>query len=617
MRYCLVIVFLFLGLTLVSAQDTVMVLPESTVRPLQNDLRSTQQAIHTASLRSSSLSDLLFSEIGVNIRSNSAQGLSTLNFRGFGPEQTRVTWNGMPINSPMNGQIDLSLVPVFFLDQASMSSGDATGRFTTPTGGDLSLVSGTPSFSGRVGRSITSHLGAGSFRKLVLGEDMLLHTGNFVSRSRLFYTKATNNYPYYPYGQSHLPRERLSHARTEGFGLLQNFTAGKNSFSLWIQDMQRDLPPTLLEAASQKHQQDRHLRMVYNRKDSNSLGVLSTMAGLSAEELIYSDGVSDMYSENKSINGFASVQQDIYLKSRFTLSSALDGQWSTARTSNYSGIDPILILTLRHLVKWHKNRWMLKAGLRWTANRPQRIYTLPSVRALYRWSPKISTSLEYARGIRFPTTNHLYWSPGGNVNVGVETSDNLILTSVLLNKYFKTTFTVYGARMHDQIQWLPDESGLFRVTQQQGLESQNYGFSLQTNGHVSKDLKKNGIGLVWQANYHYTRSVRNTEDPGLQNIFIPLHQLSGKVGVRYSAFYLGWTQTFVSERYTTTTNDEWMEAWTLSDLIFSVQHRQWDVAVRLTNLFDQYYEMLPYRPMPMRAAVLNIQYRITSKNLKK
>ena len=59
------------------------------------------------------LASLLSQETHVRIRNYGA--LSSSSIRGAGAAHTQVVWNGLFLNSPMNGLYDLSLMPLFFI----------------------------------------------------------------------------------------------------------------------------------------------------------------------------------------------------------------------------------------------------------------------------------------------------------------------------------------------------------------------------------------------------------------------------------------------------------------------------------------------------------------------
>ncbi|NCO56061.1 MAG: Plug domain-containing protein, partial [Bacteroidetes bacterium] len=61
---------------------------------------------------SANIGEILSYEPGLNVKTFGDGSLTTVSFRGTDASHTKVDWNGMQINSAMNGQIDFSLIPV-------------------------------------------------------------------------------------------------------------------------------------------------------------------------------------------------------------------------------------------------------------------------------------------------------------------------------------------------------------------------------------------------------------------------------------------------------------------------------------------------------------------------
>jgi iron complex outermembrane receptor protein len=70
--------------------------------------------------KSSPISSLLDASSGLVIRSYGPGILATSSLRGGNAQQTAMTWNGLSINSPVNGLSDLNLVPSFLFDGVSV-----------------------------------------------------------------------------------------------------------------------------------------------------------------------------------------------------------------------------------------------------------------------------------------------------------------------------------------------------------------------------------------------------------------------------------------------------------------------------------------------------------------
>ena len=79
-----------------------------------------------------SLADMLAHSTPVFVKSHGRGSAATVSLRGTGASHTRVTWNGMRMNSPLFGMMDLSYIPSYFIDGAALYNGASsvgvTGR---------------------------------------------------------------------------------------------------------------------------------------------------------------------------------------------------------------------------------------------------------------------------------------------------------------------------------------------------------------------------------------------------------------------------------------------------------------------------------------------------------
>ena len=75
---------------------------------------------------SQSLSELIAEDSPLFIKSLGRGALATVSFRGTAPSHTKVTWNGLELNSPMLGMVDFSEVPVFFIDEIRLVHGNSS-----------------------------------------------------------------------------------------------------------------------------------------------------------------------------------------------------------------------------------------------------------------------------------------------------------------------------------------------------------------------------------------------------------------------------------------------------------------------------------------------------------
>lgn len=99
--------------------------------------------LDSSNTRYTSLPDILNREAGVRIRQYGGLGsYSTLSLRGTNPNQSKIYWNGVPINNSLGGEINLADLPFDNLEKIEIyKSGTPAGFSGSAIGGSINLVS--------------------------------------------------------------------------------------------------------------------------------------------------------------------------------------------------------------------------------------------------------------------------------------------------------------------------------------------------------------------------------------------------------------------------------------------------------------------------------------------
>ena len=96
---------------------------------------------------SNNLADALSDGNFLFLKSYGLGSLATPALRGTGASQTAVVWNGWNILSPMNGTLDLSLIPEPFLDYAQIDGSGSSTRYGSGAIGGVITVNTNTRFS--------------------------------------------------------------------------------------------------------------------------------------------------------------------------------------------------------------------------------------------------------------------------------------------------------------------------------------------------------------------------------------------------------------------------------------------------------------------------------------
>ncbi|MFO7617684.1 MAG: TonB-dependent receptor plug domain-containing protein, partial [Bacteroidales bacterium] len=131
----------------VKAQEITISLQEISITGSKKSLYSTNHQLFVvdsavlARHPGSDLTDLLTGQTNLNITRYGGHGsLSSIRLRGTAPAHTQINWNGIPLNSPTTGMMDLGLVPGGMTGRVEVVSGAAGALFGNGTfGGAINL----------------------------------------------------------------------------------------------------------------------------------------------------------------------------------------------------------------------------------------------------------------------------------------------------------------------------------------------------------------------------------------------------------------------------------------------------------------------------------------------
>ncbi len=569
------------------------------------------------------LADLLAQHSDVFVKSYGLGNLATTSLRGGSASHTAVVWNGFTLTSPMNGQLDLSLLPAFFLDRVAVQYGGSAALFGSgAVGGALHLDNQTGFDQGL---QLRAQGMLGSFGRQQQGLDATLSQGRWLSRTRFYRRQAQNDFSYrLPNGGGEPVRQ--THAANRQWGLLQEAAVRLGEGQqlrlwAWQQAHDREIPPTLSQAQSQATQQDRHTRLALAWRRPGLRLDLQARSGFFRESLYYRDPAANLDAPSEARRWLS--QAEAYYRPRVghTLHLGLDHQYLWSQSNGY-GPDPL-----------RQQRWAVLASYRYQSQRAweavlslrqgyaagRRLPLIPSLGGQWQLWPWLELRGQVGKSFRLPTFNDRYWVPGGNPALRPETSWGQELGLHGAHRWGKAWklrwgVTGYHRLVRDWILWRPtgrywSPENLRRV-RSRGLETE----LRLTHSHARGQLEAYLAYTLTRATVQATEQLRDAS-LGQQLIYTPPHQ--GRTGLTYThgAWRLAYHHRYVGRRYTTSDNSRWLPPYQLADLSLS---RRWSgthggglLALQIDNLWNQAYQVLENRPMPGRSISLRLEVFFT------
>lgn len=545
--------------------------------------------IFTANALQYQLSDLYIKNYGVG-------QLSTFSVRGLGAENVAILWQGIPVNSPTNGLLDLNQVPNSLL-QSIQYNNDNSQRLTS--GGSLSIDNTHISQNG-LALSSTAYLSQLFSHKF---------DGQFAWKKSKFsfvnqLTHGKNDFEYASAGQ----RGRLAHNGVQQINsqLFYQYDMGKWQFlsGLWYQNQDRNIPESEFYPVQTQTLIDRNWRGylgLANEKLSFKLAYMN-------ESQKYNDQNSffPLESEHK-----ISTWKGVFTyKTHLTEKMKLNYSLIPARYHVHSTDLQDSALTIYEAIQQINLNYQVAENFSWEAglksqwNCNFQNFLLPYLAANYQINSRWKTSLIADINERNPTMNDLYYTFYGNINLKPETNYQIRNVWKYANKNtsdnIQWTFEPYFIHSVNKINYVPDSA--FRVFNVD--KSTSYGLTTQMEW-VRKINRDNNLRTIVGLNYIDSKDGRDkylAYVPHLKTI-LTLNWINKCYDILVQ-------NSYTTQRYTNTANTSQLPAYFITNLKatykYALEKQQINFGIGIDNLWNENYQEIQGSYMPLRNYYINI-----------
>ncbi|OFY49212.1 MAG: hypothetical protein A2X22_07605 [Bacteroidetes bacterium GWF2_49_14] len=622
------------------AQDIIIPIEQITISGYAKSSQSGSfQSIRIDSLQKgryaiSDLATLLKSETNINVTQYGGEGsLSSIRLRGSGPSHTQVNWNGIPINSPTTGSIDLSLVSSLMADEVELIYGASGSLFGSGTfGGSLNLIN-KPDWNNRLSFMIFGEAGSWNHYKTGVGvrtgnDSWQYHAGGYLQSSR-------NNYTYRNTFMPGSPVERRTNDTLKTSGFQQHlFLRLPRSWSvqagMWLQDRDKDLPAAMSSGyGNPANQQDQSFRLFTRISKIWKKSVLEIVGSRFADSLLYTEYArttnqafrqSGLYSGSSS----AGLSGRWYPSNTLTFEAGSEVESQKARGSSFTGIMTEYRGAAFGSARYKTEHLTFMTGLRQVLLSGSQTRTLYSLSARYE-VPGINLLIrgQASNKFRLPTLNERFWQPGGNPSLLPETGTGVESGLEWGQKSesgseIQLSTTFFFQDIHNWVQWVP--SGTYwspeniRFVRCQGFEA---------SGNYSGKI--GAVRATINSTYSFTESLDmnilsdNTRLAG-QIPYVPRHQVQSRFSLAFRGFEGFLSYRFTGSRYTTDDHDPWLMLKPIHIADFSMSHKLFLkenevlISFRVNNLLNHSYQLIRAYPAPGRSFLLSMNYMFNQKS---
>ena len=610
-----------------------------------------------------SIADVLTFNSPIFVKQYGRATLSTVSFRGTGPSHTQVTWNGMRINNPMLGMTDFSMIPSYFIDDASLLHGTSSVNETGGGLGGLVRLSTAPADIRGFGLQYIQ--GIGMFR--TFDEFLRLEWGDehWQVSTRAVYQSSANDFKYRNRDKkeniyddemnivgSYYPTERNKSGAFDDVHVLQEVyydTRRGDRFGLnaWYINSNRELPLLTTDYADDKQfenrQREHTLRSVLSWDHYRSDWKFAAKAGYIHTWMAYDyrkdpgSGIMNSItrSRNKVDTFYGQADGEYTPNSNWFFTAGI-----SAHQHLVESIDKDIILQQggKDIVGYDKGRIELSASVsaKWrpterlglSAVLREEMYgtkwaTVPAFFADCQLSKRgnIVAKASVSRNHRFPTLNDLYFLPGGNPDLrsesGFSYEAGLSFAVGKENVYsLSGSASWYDQHIDDWILWLSTPKGFFSPRNIKQVHA--YGVEMQANLAVipARDWK-----LTMNGTFSWSPSINEGEpiSPADQSVgkqlpYEPEFSATVTGRLTWRSWGLLYQFCYYSERYTMSSNDITLSGrltpYLMNNLsldkAFALKWADLTLKGTVNNLFNEEYLSVTARPMPR----MNVEFFI-------
>ena len=578
----------------------------------------------------SSLADLISGATPLFVKSYSPGGLASVSFRGAAASHTHLIWNGINLNSPMSGQSDLSLIPLFFVDRVSLSGGTAIDKtIQSGLGGNI-IMNTNANFQNRLSVDLAQEFGSfETFRTLAK-----VNVGNrvFQSSTRFILAGSENNFSYLDNSVSseNPPEKTRTGAAYRQKGLLQEFNLNMGLQSLlyvkiWMQDDQRGIPSNMLANSPAENEElnDRSVRMIFGFERKSNFSGLLIQTSLINSLMNYQNILAGINTDNRIMSSFNFVNYSYqgFKNLRLTVGGGMNHH--KADSENYEDPKTREEVNINASANYNLNeKLFLNLSLRQDFIDQKVAPFSPSLGVSYRISQNSPFLFKgsVAQTFKSPSLNDLYWVPGGNTDLLEEKGRNYEL-SANFNKSVRKTFvslsiTGFYADITNWITWQPDT--LFSYWRPFNLRHV-LSRGLEFDGNLASTI--NQISWNYQLKSTFTMaenissSGQNEVTANKQLVYVPEIVLNQSVRVIWKGFSGSYTLNYTSERFTTNDNSRYLPGYLVQIIVisktFSIAKSAVRMQLNVNNLANEQYQVIAWQPMPGRNFSFSIQYKFS------
>ena len=536
----------------------------------------------------------------IYFRENGPGMVSSASFRGTSASQTAVIWNGININSSLNGQTDFNTLLTSGYDHIGIRSG----------GG--SVLYG----SGAIGGSV--HLNNKFRFDKGFKNELRLQAGSFETFYGSYLSEYSTEKTSFQFNVSHISSENdFEYLQTEKFN--ENGDYSNTGFSLSLAQLLnqqnslrfysnfftglRGFSGTLTAPSKSKYEDVNSRNLLewkgfFGRFTSNL-----KLAYLDETYRYFENREEAVYTFGRAKTGIVKYDLDYQLTPEIKVSGITDFRKTSAegteigeakRTTGSIGV----------LFAHELDRFAYELSGRKEFSDVYDSPVLFSLTSKYDLTENYILNFNFSRNYRVPSFNDLFWTTGGNEDLIPEESLQAEFGQKVAIENFEIGLTAFIIEIDHLLRWVPGENGFWQPENTESVR--NYGLE----SIVNWSRKWGEHQLNFFGTYAFTKSKDLKLDKDL--IYVPEHKITASLSHNFKRFSGYYQFLYTGPVYTSTDNNYSIDGYSLSNFGMEyslLQNKKLVIGLELRNLWNTSYQSMPSRPMPGRSFNTKLNFK--------
>jgi vitamin B12 transporter len=594
---------LFLPLLLLLCQitlaqrDTILHLEEVVISDTQlrdfSNTQSVQKLSDSIIARNpASLTSLLQYNTVIYFKENGLGMVSSPSFRGTTAQQTAVIWNGININSQLNGQTDFNTLNTRDFNSISVRAGGGSVIYGSSAIGGSIHLNNELNFNNKFTNEVRTDYG--SYNTLGINYNVKAANKRISADVSLSRNSSDNDYDYEGYKLKNDNGQYYNTSINAAFAVKLNDQNILRLYSYAFDGMRRF--SRTLAAPSKSMYEDTNTRNLLEWTSNYNRFTSRLKVAYLEENYKYFENFANYNFTYGRVKTFISRYDATYdFTPQIKLNAIVDYTQNKGEGSDIiqkkRDIGSAGLL-FKHSVS---NRFQYEAGVRKEITDAYQSPVLFSAGANIGVATFYNIKLNASRNFRIPTFNDLYWQGSGNPNLNPESSYQAEAGNVFNYKDITLTVTGYYIKLRDMLRWTPGAGGIWRPENVGKVAT--YGLESVLNWQ----RKFGSSQITVSGTYAYT--VSREDGSSDQLIYVPLHKATASLAYGYKGFSAYYRHLFTGEVFTTSDNQSKLDGYNISGIgaeyTFPILSG-FSFGVQVNNLYNQEYLNVAVRPMPGR-----------------